>query len=737
MDRTFVVATAPAVRARIARIILGTELAESRLGAIRLHPHQLAAVGRIEQALHEFGGALLSDEVGMGKTFVALAVARGFRQVHIIGPAVLEQMWQTALRRVGRDARFTSFERLSRGEARAPAADLVIIDEAHHTRNRATRRYARVAYLCRRSPVLLLTATPIHNRRDDLVSLMALFLGSRADSLSEAEVSRLVVRRVRSSRMALTGVPEVLPVVPCAVPDHPDVVPRLMDLPPPLPPRDGDIAAVLVGRGLVHQWASSEAALFEAVRRRIARAEALLESLRAGRYPTRAELEAWTFADGALQLGFPELLASSFADAGDCLASVSAHADALRGFLARYPPGAIIDEARAAAIGRIRRDHAGARIVAFAQYEATIRALFRRLVAGGGAAMLSAQGARVAGGKMSRREVIERFAPRASGVRAPSAAERIDLLLATDLLSEGVNLQDADMVIHLDVPWTAARMDQRVGRVSRMGSPHSQVRVFLIRPPTSAETLLREEQLVSTKWALAARLVGSNSTAPLPALTEGRSGIASVPARTERLRSTLQSWLSHQENADDDEGVWVATTSTRVTGFLAAGLLHGVPVLLACRDNDVSLELDAQLAACSLADGCETASSDHALERALRLIHQWCRRYEAAEIAGTVMPTPLFRKRLLARINSAVQDAPPHVRAARADATAVARRVGNMRHGVALETELETLVTAGLPVDEWLAAVAELNPEPELHRASTFDFQLRAILAFEPGGIKS
>ena len=46
------------------------------------------------------------------------------------------------------------------------------------------------------------------------------------------------------------------------------------------------------------------------------------------------------------------------------------------------------------------------------------------------------------------------------------------LLLTTDLASEGVNLQDASVVVHLDLPWTAARLEQRVGRVARLASAH-------------------------------------------------------------------------------------------------------------------------------------------------------------------------------------------------------------------------------------------------------------------------
>ena len=78
MEQQIAIVSADQVRALIAGLYLAeAESGQAELlGEIRLHPHQLSAVGRLLDAIHDFGGALLADEVGMGKTFVALAVAR-------------------------------------------------------------------------------------------------------------------------------------------------------------------------------------------------------------------------------------------------------------------------------------------------------------------------------------------------------------------------------------------------------------------------------------------------------------------------------------------------------------------------------------------------------------------------------------------------------------------------------------------------------------------------------------
>src|SRR5213075_2453145 len=111
-------------------------------------------------------------------------------------------------------------------------------------------------------------------------------------------------------------------------------------------------------------------------------------------------------------------------------------------------------------------------------------------------------------GRVSRDVVLEQFAPEHGGVREVGAASRIDLLITTDLLSEGLNLQEASVIVHLDLPWNPARLDQRVGRALRLGSRHDAVTVYSISPPASAERVLRIENRLREKLSVAERTVG-------------------------------------------------------------------------------------------------------------------------------------------------------------------------------------------------------------------------------------
>jgi helicase-like protein/SNF2 domain-containing protein len=758
VDRRLRLVSAAAVRSRIARLILAESLAPASVGAISLQPHQISAATRLRAALEQFHGALLCDDVGMGKTYVATAVAQQYARCLVVAPATLVSMWRDALTATRTVADIVTFAALSRADVndlrrhagRTPAHvpyDLVIVDEAHHARNPGTNRYFALISLARGARVLLLSATPIHNRRADLVALLSLFLGSRARSMTSAELGLCVVRREHAQLEGTLTIPVVLPATHHQLSDSTSVVDELMSLPPPLPVRDGGPGGVLIGRGLVHQWASSEAALGEAVSRRIARATALRASLEAGTYPTARELETWTYGEGVLQLGFPELLSAPVLGHAELLEAIRVHLNALQQFRARPSSAGALDTERAGIVADIRSSYPGAKIVAFAQYSETVSMLFRRLAFAGRVAMLTSHGARIAGGALTRREAIGRFAPVASHFPPPGPAEAIDLLLTTDLLSEGVNLQDAKVVVHLDIPWTLARMEQRVGRAARLGSPHAQVHVHILRPSRSAAVVLGNEAIVQRKWTIARSSVGTSAPNPLsdpisaenvvsipsrlpPANASVDASLAeSTPAKTERLRSILQNWLTRDDMDSDD--MVVATVRSPGSGFVAAAFTDDRPQIFVGHGHEVSTDLDDQIAACLSASSDEIPTDTADCERAVRALHSWCTSESASAAAGVGSSSTVRRRQITSRIDLAIQSAPPHLRSSRSVIAARARRVVTTQQCAAVELELDSLLHSDLPADEWLDAVAGLESsgsKPRQSNHSTGSVRIQALL---------
>jgi hypothetical protein len=146
---------------------------------IDLTEFQREGVQHLIQIINEFGGAMLADAVGLGKSFQALEVMDRLRRIDptfrrslVVCPAQLRENWSKLFDLYGLGAKICSMEALSRDIPRGPF-DMIVIDESHNFRNRSINRYRNLMTFLGRNPdikVLLLTATPINTSLDDLYS---------------------------------------------------------------------------------------------------------------------------------------------------------------------------------------------------------------------------------------------------------------------------------------------------------------------------------------------------------------------------------------------------------------------------------------------------------------------------------------------------------------------------------------------------------------------------------------
>jgi ERCC4-related helicase len=79
---------------------------------------------------------------------------------------------------------------------------------------------------------------------------------------------------------------------------------------------------------------------------------------------------------------------------------------------------------------------------------------------------------------------------------------KIDILIATDVLSEGQNLQDADMVINYDIHWNPVRVIQRVGRIDRIGSPNDEIQSINFWPAKDIDDYINLKSRVEKRMAI-------------------------------------------------------------------------------------------------------------------------------------------------------------------------------------------------------------------------------------------
>jgi len=110
-----------------------------------------------------------------------------------------------------------------------------------------------------------------------------------------------------------------------------------------------------------------------------------------------------------------------------------------------------------------------------------------------------------------RANVLEAFAPKTIGLEYLGVEKKdlYDILITTDVLAEGVNLQQAGRIINYDLPWNPMRIVQRHGRVDRIGSPHPQVDLGLFFPAQKLDQMLGLEDTIRRKVAQAEAAVGA------------------------------------------------------------------------------------------------------------------------------------------------------------------------------------------------------------------------------------
>ncbi len=411
------------------------------------------------------GRALLCDEVGLGKTIEAgLVLAelhlRGLaRSILVLTPPSLIEQWQGEMRRkfslelTSHDhpdfrqagaAAWSKFDHIiaslhtAKREPHRSAIlgrkwDLVIVDEAHHLRNRTTQLW-KFASEIQKQFVLLLTATPVQNNLDELFNLVSLLepgLLSTAKQFQKQFVDKkdkLTPRNVEQLHGLLA-----------------EVMVRNR--------------RSTVGLQFTRRWARTERVPQTAPEQELYRAVAELvrTHLRGGQ------------AGGALSrmalIALQMALGSSPNAAAGTLRRIAEHPHldpAVQTELTAHADRAeaMMDNSKTARLMQLLEEFPD-KMVIFTQFRATQDMLVRRLTERGHDVAVFHGGL----SRLDKERAIEAF-------RGPTR-----LLLCTEAGSEGRNLQFAHAICNFDLPWNPMKIEQRIGRLSRIGQTHD-VHVF-------------------------------------------------------------------------------------------------------------------------------------------------------------------------------------------------------------------------------------------------------------------
>ena len=182
-------------------------------------------------------------------------------------------------------------------------------------------------------------------------------------------------------------------------------------------------------------------------------------------------------------------------------------ADALRAILDRLGDWDPAQDAKLDALQRILLDaHPEEKVLVFTQFADTVQYLESQLHAQGIERL-----AAVTGASADPTQLAWRFSPHSNDRRdRVSPDEELRVLVSTDVLSEGQNLQDCAIVVNYDLPWAIIRLIQRAGRVDRIGQQAEDILCYSFLPAEGIERLIRLRARVRARLDQNAEVVGTD-----------------------------------------------------------------------------------------------------------------------------------------------------------------------------------------------------------------------------------
>ncbi|MCA9561904.1 MAG: hypothetical protein KC561_00380 [Myxococcales bacterium] len=471
--------------------------------AAGLYPFQKDAFAFCIDRLTRFGFAILADDVGLGKSYVARAVIKKMapakEEAWVIAPAAILPQWRSLL---GAQVRFLSYAAMSRSAwslqdmaERGELPKLLVIDEAHRLRHRATKRYAAIQGLVGRTPALLVSATPDYGGYSSLRNLLALaFPVPRLQNEAQHRAmrdwaARFVLRRTHEQVISIgTGDSASLPDLvrsqiqlwdEAAITEF---IESIEEFSGACFPEGDTLNAGFANAVLLRRLAIDPSAFLVTLERCLAFIERALEATASGRTLDRREFHSLFGTEaGMRQEVLPFIYSRSKGPESNGPETDWAQArSTIVRLIARVRSVSL--ETKTDVVYQLVERSVAPVLVMTSSHVAASR-LYERLKSGFKVGLLTGSECRIGFlGSISRAEVLAR-------------ASRYDqfglqVLVATDVVGEGVNLGGFRTLIHYDQPWTPGGIVQREGRVRRLGAGGQVVETIQLLPPPALEKRL-------------------------------------------------------------------------------------------------------------------------------------------------------------------------------------------------------------------------------------------------------
>lgn len=577
---------------------------------------QKIGVINAQDKIQKYGGVIISDSVGLGKTFMGMrliqyAQADG-KNVLIIVPKSVESNWWreiglfTNINQNKERLRIMSIEKLSRFDLARDSGgkewkdlhkyDYVVVDEAHNFKNHGlyadgayegTKNYANITELManREVPCVLLTATPLSNNVSDLKNLIDIFTNegklknynsdldfSHFDRYKKLDTQIQKIRNAKSGDVVYTSLPvqDEIEKLKQQQQQHIDGIVKILEEVMILRTRS-DIgsrypnllingkpitfqqttlrhkrcefpdeyiplyrgATELLGRLILphitmredttHQshhlylmllyqrLDSSIHSFVTSIERRLENNRKLLNLTR--RVGWRNAVESVDEDDLGLDEYIPPPNDGGFHSDEEVTSALSHDIELLEEFIHTNVDPVRIRTARymdpkVKLLQKILDESPG-KVLVFTQYVDTAKYLYDMISVCGIKDCATGQGG--VGTDKDNDMKVNLFAPIANGYTLGQDEREIDVLITTNTLAEGVNLQDCRIAINYDIPWNPMKIVQRVGRIDRIGS-NTRATVFNILPDRRFDQyFLNLMATVSRKVATISSILGNEN----------------------------------------------------------------------------------------------------------------------------------------------------------------------------------------------------------------------------------
>lgn len=574
-----------------------------------LYDFQMDAVKKAISIVNKYGGVLISDVVGLGKSYIGLALLEHFslldllngrpNKVAVIAPPELVRYWEELLRTYNIEGKVfsagllprkeTSPEKYKDMEEYIKTVNTVLVDESHHYANTATKSYKNLQELLLGKRAILLTATPYRKQYRDIINQIRLFRPERRHpfpitpqtwddlvrAIEKGEVDpsyvlrEIMIRRTRHDILKLYGgkdncikirnkklcfperklktleykISEVYPLE--KVPE--ELIEKISEnsniepvdiytlflaginsmryarfalyeyVKPQFRDKNPYTDLSVVGKNLrglerilyLKRLESSWYSMYQTLHRDVIKTKNFLNFVKHDFIPAGDEFndvllgkiggnEAHVLSDEEIEhfiseykkVKEPVYKAGAFdikrliEDLEHDLEKLEAMEQVLKP-LKEYLEQKPQRDPKLSKLVMLINDlmwNKKQKILIFSEFEETVQWIYRGLKELKYTEKYSIEA--VSSNTKGILDKIRRFAPKSNHYETE---DEIDILISTDVLSEGLNLQDANIVINYDLHWTPIKLIQRIGRVDRIGTEHDVIYVYNFFPEKALE----------------------------------------------------------------------------------------------------------------------------------------------------------------------------------------------------------------------------------------------------------